>query len=53
MGTSMIMDCLLIGALVSTAAVAIHPIELDDVISNPGMGWQSFYTGYPPGVTGN
>jgi hypothetical protein len=37
------MDCFLIGALVSTA-VAIHPIELDDVISNPGMGWQSFYT---------
>src|SRR5512135_3359511 len=38
------MDCSLIGALVSTAAVAIHPIELDDVISNPGMGWQSLYT---------
>ncbi|HMB03476.1 MAG TPA: hypothetical protein VKP69_07015, partial [Isosphaeraceae bacterium] len=38
------MDCSLIGALVSTAALAIHPIELDDVISNPGMGWQSFYT---------
>ena len=38
------MDCFLIGALVSTAAVAIYPIELDDVISNPGMGWQSFYT---------
>ncbi|MBV8384538.1 MAG: glycoside hydrolase family 16 protein [Planctomycetaceae bacterium] len=37
------MNCSLIGALVSTV-VAIHPIELDDVISNPGMGWQSFYT---------
>ena len=30
-------------ALVSTAVVAIHPIELDDVISNPGMGLQTFY----------
>src|SRR5512132_3794605 len=38
------MNCSLIGALVATAAVAIHPIELDDVISNPGMGWQSFST---------
>ena len=32
-----------ISALVSTAVVAIHPIELDDVISNPGMGLQTFY----------
>ena len=32
-----------IGAFVSTAVVAIHPIELDDVISNPGMGLQTFY----------
>ena len=29
--------------LVSTAAVVIYPIKLDDVISNPGMGLQTFY----------